>query len=142
MDRKLLPSTHLSPQHMPGHTCRAPWLHRLVIGAAIAAWLYYATRYGWLWAVLLSRHFGPGMNLLMFCGLGVGWLVVAIPAGAGALYVLTRGRCKTWPVPPAVPTPPPAAYTVERIIFSPEAAEQRFGVRGEVIIERETRAGR
>jgi hypothetical protein len=118
-------------------------LHRLVIGAAVAAWLYYAVRYGWLWAVLLSRHFGPGMNLFMFCVLGVGWIVVAIPAVAGALYVLTRGRCGTWPrlsTPP--PRPSPASTVVERIIFSPEAAEERFGVRGAVIIERERREGR
>jgi hypothetical protein len=130
------------PQH-PGHLCRAPWLHRLVIGTAVTAWLYYATRYGWLWAVLLSRHFGPGMNLLMFCVLGIGWIVVAIPAGAGALYVLMRGRCGTWPMLAAPPPQPPAAHTVvERIIFSPEAAEERFGIRGEVIMERETREGR
>ena len=128
------------PQH-PGHICRAPWLHRLVMGAAVTAWLYYATRYGWPWAVLLSRHFGPGMNLLMFCMLGVVWPVVAIPAGAGALYVLTRGRCGTWPrlSAPSPPQPPAAHTVVERIIFSPEAAEERFGVHGEVIIERETR---
>jgi hypothetical protein len=129
-------------QH-PGHLCRAPWLHRLVIGAAVAAWLYYAVRYGWLWAVLLSRHFGPGMNLFMFCVLGVGWIVVAIPVGAGALYVLMRGRCGTWPRL-AAPSPPfPTPHTVvERIIFSPEAAEERFGVHGAVIMERETREGR
>jgi hypothetical protein len=56
------------------------------------------------------------------------------------LYVLTRGRCGTWPLlaapPPQYATP---STVVERIIFSPEAAEGRFGVHGAVIIERETR---
>jgi hypothetical protein len=77
------------------------------------------------------------MNLLMFCLLGAGWMLVAIPAGAGTLYALLRWRCITWPEPARYRR----GHVVERVIFSPEAARERFGIRGTVILERETREG-
>jgi hypothetical protein len=70
----------------------------------------------------------------MFCVLGVLWGFFVIPFVTALLYALTLGRC-------AVAVNLPATYRrhgVERIIFSPDAALVQFGVRGTVIIERES----
>jgi hypothetical protein len=117
------------------HTCTHPVVHRLSTFVVLSGWLYWSLMHGWYWAVMQSQHFGPGLNLLMFCVLGVGWILLVVPGGCGALYTIATLGCGPWPTASA----PPQAHRrgVERIVFSPDAAAQRFGIRGTVTIERE-----
>ncbi len=136
------------------HSCQHPLVHRLSITLLLGGWLYWSCRYGLPWAVMQSQSFAPGSRLVLFCLFGLGWIVLIIPSVTSALYVLATHDCGPWPEelghpktwrqghPGSVQAPRspavPGRRTTERIIFSPDAAEQRFGIRGKIIIERDT----
>lgn len=124
--------------HDPYHLCNHPSWHRVALGAVVVSWAAWALCFGLPMACGLSRHFGPGINLLMYVVFGMTWLVIAIPAGAAFLYTLVLGKCNVTIV---AYRKAPNASTRERIILSPDAARECLGVHGEVILERETSQG-
>jgi hypothetical protein len=133
----LPPTTQHHP--IPWHTCKHPALHRIGMLALQGAWLYWSLAHGWRWAAMQSQYFAPGVNLVMLVVLGAGWVLLVVPGVCGALYALGNGHCGM-AQGMAMQHQARRPHTIERIIFSPEAAAQRFGVRGTVTLERETDA--
>lgn len=129
------------PGHSSSHPCNFPTAHSLSMALVIGGWLYWALVYGYTWAVMQREAFAHGIQLLMTVVFGAGWLFVVTPGVAVALYLLMLGRCfwKTSPASsgPGYRLPVPGRRTTERIIFSPEAAQKHFGVRGTIILERD-----
>jgi hypothetical protein len=69
-------------------------------------------------------------------GLGLIWIGLVMPASVAVVYTLLHNNCQRVQPPLALSEPPPSRR-IRRVILSPEAAWQRFGIRGKVILEEE-----
>jgi hypothetical protein len=89
-----------------------------------------------LW-LRLSRLVPPVLGLLAMVGLGFVWISWIVPASAVMVYTALLNHCHRLPPPPPALSEHPPSRRIRRVILSPEAAWQRFGIRGKVILEEE-----
>jgi hypothetical protein len=89
-----------------------------------------------LW-LRLSRLVPPVLGLLALVGLGFVWISWIVPASAVMVYTALYHNFHRLPPPPRSPSGASPSRRIRRVILSPEAAWQRFGIRGKVILEEE-----
>jgi hypothetical protein len=108
-----------------------------VIWTGTLSWVGVALWWGLPLWLRLSQLVPPVLGLLVMVGLGFVWVVSIVPSGAGMLYAMLSHNCAHPPPPPPSPSGSPPSRRIRRVILSPEAAWQRFGIRGKVILEEE-----
>jgi hypothetical protein len=89
-----------------------------------------------LW-LRLSRLVPPVLGLLALIGLVLVWIIGIMPVSIAMVYTALYHNCHRLPPPPPALSEPPPSRRIRRVILSPEAAWQRFGIRGKVILEEE-----
>lgn len=131
-----VPHPHGSPP-TGRHVCRHPVLHGVVVWTGTLAWVGVALWWGLPLWLRLSRLVPPVLGLLALVGLGLVWIIWIVPAGAAIVHAALHNNCQRLPPPPPSPSESPPSRRIRRVILSPEAAWQRFGIRGKVILEEE-----
>ena len=120
------------------HVCRHPRLHGVVVWTGTLAWVGVALWWGLPLWLRLSRLVPPVLGLLAMVGLALVWISLIMPASIAMVYTALLNHCDRRPPPPSPSgPPPPPSRRIRRVILSPEAAWQRFGIRGKVILEEE-----
>jgi hypothetical protein len=108
----------------------------MVIWTGTIGWVGVALWWGLPLWLRLSRLVPPVLGLLALVGLGLVWIICIVPAGAAIVHAALHHNCHRL-LPTPSPSVSPPSRRIRRVILSPEAAWQRFGVRGEVILEEE-----
>jgi hypothetical protein len=111
----------------------------VVIWTGTLAWVGVALWWGLPLWLRLSRLVPPVLGLLALIGLVLVWITCIMPGSVTLVYTLLHNHCQRLPLPPPSPSEPPSppARRIRRVILPPEAAWQRFGIRGKVILEEE-----
>jgi hypothetical protein len=108
-----------------------------VIWTGTLAWVGVALWWGLPLWLRLSRLVPPVLGLLALIGLVLAWIICIMPVSVALVYTLLHNNCQRLPPPPPSPSGSPPSRRIRRVILSPEAAWQRFGIRGKVILEEE-----
>lgn len=117
------------PSHGGIHSCGHPLRHALSRALLLGGWLIANATLSTSALYALSGLLMPGpLRPLAFFGGLLAWWVLGVPFGVGFLTTWSRGRCTAH-----APTP----AHIERIILSPDAAYQMYGVQGQITLERQ-----
>jgi hypothetical protein len=109
----------------------------VVVWTGTLAWVGVALWWGLPLWLRLSRLVPPVLGLLALIGLVLVWIIGIMPVSIAMVYTALYHNCHRLPPPPPALSEPPPSRRIRRVILSPEAAWQRFGIRGKVILEEE-----